>query len=155
MSDISTVRERIFKDGNEKRITMKINIARLDSRDYSGSAKKVLDGIFPDRKDDDRILFLAVEVFDDRTYMVLDINHHDYNFRTAHKDKRPIDVYLIRQIHKGQNWALVRSPRDNDYVCNRLADLHRAHGYDVKPPIVEDHTSIIVHANPRSPAQYS
>lgn len=150
MSDISTIRELIFSTSTARRITMKINTERLDSRDYFESAKRVLDDIFPGWEHDNRILFLAVEVFADRTYMVIDINNHDYNFGTAHENKKAVHVYVLRRVHKGQSWALVRSPQDDDYVCGRLAELHRAHGYDVKLPMVEDHTSVIVHANPRS-----
>ncbi|GIK04693.1 terpene cyclase [Aspergillus viridinutans] len=116
-------------------------------------AKRILNDIFPNWEHDNRIRFLAVEVFHDRTYMAFDINHHDYNFRTAHQDKTALPVYVLRRVHKGRNWALVRLPQEDGRLCTRLADLHRAHGYDVELPIVEDNTSMIVHANPRSLAE--
>lgn len=153
MTDISTIRERIFEDDDAKRIVMKMKTGQLDSRDYLSSARRILNDIFPDWEHDKRILFLALDVFHDRTYMAFDINHHDYNFLTAHKDKTALPVYVLRRVHTGQTWALVRWPQEDDNLCKRLAELHRAHGYDFKLPIVEDHTSVIVLANPRSPAE--
>lgn len=150
MTDISSIRQQIFKSNDAKRIVMKLTSGQLDSRDYRNAAKRILNEYFPDWEHDNRILFLAVEVFHDRTYMAFDINHHDYNFRTAHQDKTALPVYVLRRVHKGRNWALVRLPQEDGRLCARLAELHRAHGYDVELPLIEDNTSVIVHANPRS-----
>ncbi|QKX53285.1 uncharacterized protein TRUGW13939_00363 [Talaromyces rugulosus] len=150
MTDISSIREMVFKE-NAKRIVMKMKTRCLNPDDYANSAKTILNDIFPNWESDNRILFLAVEVFEERAFMAFDINHHDYDFRTAHQDKSPLPVYVLKRVHKGRNWDLIRLPRDDTIICTRLAELHRAHGYDVELPIVEDHTSVIVHANPRSP----
>ncbi|GKZ23463.1 hypothetical protein AbraIFM66951_008497 [Aspergillus brasiliensis] len=151
MSDSFNIREQIFLNNDTKRIVMKINTDRLDPHDHRNSAKRILENILPNWEEDNRVNLLAVEVFHDRTYMAFDINHVTYDFHTAHLDKTILPVYLLRWIHQGRHWALIRlSQEDDDRLCTRLADLHEDHGYDVELPIVEDHTSIIVHANPRS-----
>jgi hypothetical protein len=153
MTDISSIRQQILKSNDAKRIVMKMNTEQLDPHDYRNSAKRILNDILPNWEHDNRILFLAVDVFHDRTYMAFDINHHDYNFRTAHQDKTTLPVYALLRVHKGRKWALVRWPQEDDRLCTRLANLHEDHGYDIELPIVEDHTSMIVHANPRSLAE--
>ncbi|GKZ33523.1 hypothetical protein AbraIFM66950_003425 [Aspergillus brasiliensis] len=152
MSDIFNIREQIFLNNDTKRIVMKINTDRLDPDDHRNSAKRILNEIPPNwEESNNRVIFLAVEIFHDRTYMAFDINHVTYDFHTAHLDKIILPVYLLRRIHQGRYWALIRlSQEDDDRLCTRLADLHEAYGYDAELPIVEDHTSIIVHANPRS-----
>ncbi|OJJ75756.1 hypothetical protein ASPBRDRAFT_203493 [Aspergillus brasiliensis CBS 101740] len=152
MSDISNIREQIFLNNDTKRIVMKRNTERLNPHDHRNSAKRILNENLPNLEEsNNRVIFLAVEVFHDRTYMAFDINHFTYDFHTAHLDKTILPVYSLRQVHKDRHWALIRlSQEDDDRLCIRLADLHEAHGYDVQLPIVEDHTSIIVHANPRS-----
>ncbi|KAL2826903.1 hypothetical protein BJY01DRAFT_229507 [Aspergillus pseudoustus] len=151
MSNLSNIRDQIFESQDAKRIAMKLKTRHLDSHDYLRSVKEVLNDIFPDFESDQRIRLLAIEIFPDRTYLVVDISNYEYNFQTAHEASESLPVYLLKVAHKGKNWALVRLPKEDQRLRERIAELHRSHGYDVGLPLIEDNTSSIVHANPRGP----
>ncbi|KAJ0421170.1 hypothetical protein BJY00DRAFT_112377 [Aspergillus carlsbadensis] len=149
-ASLSKVREQIFESQDAKRIVMKIKTRHLDSQDYLQGIKGILNDILPDWESDQRILLLAIQIYPSRTYLALDINHHGYNFRTAHEDRKPLPVYLLRMASRRTEWDLVRLRGEDDRLCERIADMHESHGYDVDLPLVEDHHSIVVHDNPRS-----
>ncbi|CEL11994.1 hypothetical protein ASPCAL15088 [Aspergillus calidoustus] len=146
MSDLSSIHEKVFENSDAKRLVMKFDTNRLDPHDYANSAKRILNEVFPDWERDSRILFLAMEVFQRRTFIAIDINHHDYDFKTAHEDEKPLPVYWLRQK---KHWTLNRIPKEDTRTCRRLAELHRSHGYNATLPLVEDCTSVIVHDDPR------
>jgi hypothetical protein len=148
MASLPNIREQIFESQDAKRIVMKLKTRHLDSHDYVRSVKGIFDDILPDWESDQRILFLAIEIFSDRIYPVFDINHNEYNIRTAHKDSKSLPVYLLRPAHKRNESALVRVPQEDEYIRERIAELHRLHGDKAKLPLIEDHTKRIVHANP-------
>ncbi|KAL3455013.1 hypothetical protein BJX64DRAFT_273119 [Aspergillus heterothallicus] len=145
MSDLSSIHKKIFENSDAKRLVMKTNTTCLDPHDYANSAKTFLNEVLPDRERDSRILFLAMEVFQRRTFIAIDISHHDYDFKTAHKDEKPLPVYWLRQKRQ---WTLKQIPTE-DKICRRLAELYRCHGYNVTLPLVEDCTTVIVHKDPR------
>ncbi|PLB55825.1 hypothetical protein P170DRAFT_506337 [Aspergillus steynii IBT 23096] len=97
---------------------------------------------------DSRVLFLAIDVWSERAFLVIDINHHDYDFDTAHKDTAVFPVCVLRQRGRGRDWVLIRWPREDEPLAAMLADLHNVNGSD-PIPFLEDHTSRLVHASPR------
>jgi hypothetical protein len=148
MDTLASIHEKVFENSDAKRIVMKLDTNRLDSDNYANSAKTVLNEIFPGWENDSRILFRAIIVHVRRTFMAIDINHHDYNFATAHIDEKPIPAYCL--LRNKQKWTFYRMSQKEDIdFCQRLARLHQSHGYKVYPPLVEDCTSVIVHSDPR------
>ena len=141
MGNLSNIREEIFSNGNAKRIVIKVNTKSLDSQDYRTSAYRIVNEFFPDWECDNRVLFLAIEVWGNRIYIAIDINHHDYNFDTAHKTKTILPVYVLRQHGKGRGWALIRWPQEDEPLGAKLTDLHNANGFDVKTPFLKNYNS--------------
>ncbi|KAJ5115417.1 hypothetical protein NUU61_001176 [Penicillium alfredii] len=149
MTNLSDIRKEIFGDNDSKRIVIKVNTKLLDPQDYRASANSVASEIFPKWENDSRILFLAIDVWSERTFIVIDVNRHDYDFRTAHKTKTILPVYVLRQRGKNRGWVLIRWPQEDEPLAEKLADLHNVNGFDIPTPFLENHNSRIVHANPR------
>ncbi|GIK00116.1 hypothetical protein Aspvir_004134 [Aspergillus viridinutans] len=148
MSNIAEVREKIFERKEAQRIIIKVHTEKLDSQDYRVSAYNFVNEIFPDWENDKRILFLAIEIWGDRTYMAVDINNYDYNFDTAHKNKTILPVYVLWQ-HRRRGWVMIRWPQEDERLATKLADLHNVNGFDATTPFLENYNTRIVHANPR------
>jgi hypothetical protein len=146
MSNLADIREEIFKD-NAKRIIIKVKTKSLDSEDCRATAYRVVGETFPDWECDSWILFLAIQVWGDKIFINIDINHDDYNFETAHKDKPILPVYVLRK-HRG-NWILIRWPQEDEPLAAAVAELHRFTGYGAESPFLENHNSRIIYANPR------
>ncbi|KAJ5143316.1 uncharacterized protein N7515_002103 [Penicillium bovifimosum] len=149
MANLPDIRKEILGDNYSKRIVIKVNTKLLDPQDYRASANSVASEIFPEWESDSRIIFLAIDVWSERTFLVIDVNRHDYDFHTAHRSKIILPVYVLRQRGKNRGWALVRWPQEDEPLAAKLADLHNVNGFDVPTPFLENHNSRIVHANPR------
>lgn len=148
MASLSDIRKEILEIDIPKRIIIKLKTGSLDSQDYRASANSVVSEVFPDWESDPRILFLAIDVWSERTFIVIDINHHDYDFSTANKAKTVFPVFVLRQHGKRRDWVLIRWPQGDEPLGAQLADLHNVSGFDATP-FLENHNSRIVHANPR------
>jgi hypothetical protein len=85
-----------------KRIFIRVKTESLVSQDYRASANRVVSEGFPDWENDPRVLFVAIDVWSERTFIVIDINHHDYDFGTAHKAKTVFPVFVLRQYGKSR-----------------------------------------------------
>ncbi|KAJ5110333.1 hypothetical protein NUU61_001590 [Penicillium alfredii] len=149
MANLFDIRKEIFGSDDTKRIVIKVNTNILDSQDYRASANGVASEIFPEWERDSRVHFLAIDVWSERTFMVIDINHHDYDFHTAHKTKAILPVYVLQQRRRNRPWTLIRWPQEDGPLAASLADLHNVNGFDTLTPFLENHNSRIVHANPR------
>lgn len=150
IADVPGIREAIFHDdAKAKRIVMTVKTKHLDPQDYRGSAYKYISEVFPDWETDSRILFLAIEVWGHRAFLAIDINHHDYDYDTAHKSTSVLPVYVLRKHGKRPVWALIRWPREDHSLTMRLADLHNAVGFDCPTPFLQDHNARIVSVTPR------
>ncbi|CRL29630.1 unnamed protein product [Penicillium camemberti] len=86
------------------------------------------------KEDDPRALSVAIDLWDDRTFIVVDINHLDYDFNTAHKIKKVFPVYVLRH-GKNRGWALIRWPREDESLGAKVMYLHNANGWDVQTPV--------------------
>ncbi|KAJ5970339.1 uncharacterized protein N7479_000257 [Penicillium vulpinum] len=148
IGSISDIRNEILENDTAKRIVIKVRTQRLDSQNYRVSAHEFISEVFPGWENDPRILPVVIDVWDERTFIVVDINHLDYDFNTAHEVKKVFPVYILRQGKK-RGWALIKWPREDEPLSAKLMYLHNAHGWDAKTPFLEDHHSRIVHANPR------
>ncbi|KAH8435263.1 uncharacterized protein LDX57_012894 [Aspergillus melleus] len=149
MPNLSDIRKEILGNNIAKRIVVRLNTKALDPQNYRASAYIVASEIFPEWENDYRILFLAIDVWSERTFLVIDVNHHDYDFHTAHKTNAVLPVYVLRPHGKGRDWALIRWPQEDEPLAAKLADLHNVNGFDIPTPFLENHTSRLVHANPR------
>ncbi|KAJ5788979.1 uncharacterized protein N7518_005990 [Penicillium psychrosexuale] len=149
IGSLSDIRNEILGSDTAKRIVLKVRTKHLDSQDYRASANGVISAVFPGWEDDPRVLPVAVDVWHSRTYIVVDINHLDYDFNTAHKIKKVFPVYILRHGKK-RGWILIRWPREDEPLGDKVMYRYNVHGWDAKTPLLEDHHSIIVHANPRN-----
>lgn len=149
MANLSVIQRDIFNDNLAKRLVIKVNTRTLNAQNYLGSAKEIISEILPNWDSDPRVLFLCVDVWSERSFLVIDINHHNYDFGKAHQDETIFPVYVLQRRGKRREWAMTRWPPEDKSLSDELAELHRVNGYDVTPPFLEDHTSRIVHNNPR------
>ncbi|KAL2830912.1 hypothetical protein BDW59DRAFT_14748 [Aspergillus cavernicola] len=147
MPSLSEIRGEIFNSNEAKRIIIRGRTKSLDSEACHATAYRVMNEVFPDWEQDSRILFLGTEVWGKHIYMAIDINHHDYNYSTAHKDETVLPVFILRPYRK--SWVLIRWPQGDEFLVMSLAELHRVNGYEVATPFLENHNTHIVHANPR------
>ncbi|PLB55657.1 hypothetical protein P170DRAFT_506212 [Aspergillus steynii IBT 23096] len=145
----SDIRQGLFKDDTAKRIVIKVKTQTLNPESYFASATNVVSEILPGWESDPRMLLLAIDLWSERTFIVIDINNRDYNFRTAHKNTTVFPVYVLRQHGRRQDWVLVRWHQLDERMSLQLADLHRVNGYDATLPFLENHNTRIVHENPR------
>jgi hypothetical protein len=148
MANPTEIREEIFGNNIAKRIVIKVRTKGLDPQNYRASASTIVSEIFPGWETDPRVLFLAIDVWSERTFIVIDINHFDYDFGTAHKIITIFPVYVLRHTNS-RGWTLIRWQAEDASLGEKLAYLHNANGFDATTPFLEDHNSRIVHANPR------
>ncbi|RAL11865.1 uncharacterized protein BO97DRAFT_443573 [Aspergillus homomorphus CBS 101889] len=147
--NLAEIGDEIVKSDKAKRIVIKLKTCNLDSGDYRASACEFLDAVFPDWEHDNRILFLTIQVHVTRTFLVVEINNHAYDFFTAHDCKTLLPVYVLLQ--KGRRgWALVRWPQQDEDLAIRLADIHQRHGWHARTPILENYIHLVVCADPRA-----
>ncbi|PWY78998.1 hypothetical protein BO83DRAFT_386680 [Aspergillus eucalypticola CBS 122712] len=144
MFNVSNISDEILKD-NAKRII--IIIKSEESEDCRTTAYRIVGEVFPDWKQENRIMFLTIQVWGNRIFVNVDVNRDNYNYDTAHKDQTFLPVYVLRN-HRG-NWLLVRWPQEDRSVAIQLAELHRITGYGAEIPFYEINNSRVVHANPR------
>jgi hypothetical protein len=149
MTTTSDIRNNIFKDNITKRIVIKVKTTTLNPEDYRTSTYNIVSEVFPDWTNDPRMLFLAIDIWSERTFIVIDINNYAYDFRSAHEIKTVLPVFVLQKHKRRQDWVLVRWPAEDEPLSEKLADLHNVTGFDATLPFLEDHTSRIVHENPR------
>ncbi|CAG8948023.1 unnamed protein product [Penicillium salamii] len=149
MANLPEIRREILENDTAKRIVLKLKTQNLDSQDYRTSAKRVVSEIFPDCETDARIRILVIDVWTERTFIVIDINRHDYDFETADEDKTILPVSVLRQHGRRKQWVLVRWPREDENLATQVAELHRLNGFE-PPPFLQDHNTLICYSNPRN-----
>ncbi|PYH48568.1 uncharacterized protein BP01DRAFT_379749 [Aspergillus saccharolyticus JOP 1030-1] len=149
MANLASIRNEIFKDNDPKRIVIKLHTKTLDPQDYRASASKAIGEVFADWEIDSRILALVIDVWKERTFIVIDVNRQDYDFFTAHKIKAILPVYVVRDRGKSRGWALIRWPVEDEPLALKLMDAHDGNGYNATVPFLQDHTSLAVYASPR------
>ncbi|KAJ5890801.1 uncharacterized protein N7473_007029 [Penicillium subrubescens] len=149
MTTLSNIRNDIFNDILQKRINIKVKTKTLNPEDYRTSTYYIVNEVFPDWTNDPRILFLAIDIWSERTFIVIDINNYAYDFLSAHEIKTVLPVCVLQKHKRRQDWVLARWPAEDEPLSEKLADLHNVTGFDAILPFLEDHTSRIVHENPR------
>jgi hypothetical protein len=95
--------------------------------------------------------FLAVNIYPPtktkHSYFVLDLNNADYIYETAHTDKRPIPVYVLRLSKR--KISIFRKEGLDVTIAETLATMHNGHGDDPLP-LVDDYTGIVQYICSRS-----
>lgn len=149
-ANLSDIRDEILKSSMAQRIIIKVQTKILDSQDYRGSAYRIVSEIFPDWERDSRILFLAIEIWGERVFLVIDVNHNDYNFKTAHKSTAILPVSVLREHRRSERgWNLIRWPQEDRPIAKTVADLHNANGFDVPTLFLANYNSPVLYSNPR------
>ena len=150
MASISEIREEIFKNNNTQGIIVRMrkHSENLASQEIRDSVYRVVHDIFPDWEHDSRVLFVAIEVWSDHTYLAIDTNHHNYNFDTANQPTAIFPVFVLSKKRR-TDWQLVRWPVGDKMLTEKLAYFHNVHGFDTATPFLESHISQTVRSNPR------
>lgn len=92
--------------------------------------------------------FVAVNIYPgNHSFFALDLNNFRYNHETAHNDKTPIPVYVLRLSVR--TIQIFRKEQLDATLAETLAKMHNGHGYDPLP-LVEDHNKLVEYYNPRS-----
>lgn len=89
--------------------------------------------------------FVAAETHSRYTFFVVDINNVGYNYDTAHQDSTAIPVFVLRLSRRP---SFLRDPKQDQYLAQRLANMHRAHG-DKPLPLFDNFTKHIEYGSPR------
>lgn len=150
MSNLTNIREELF-ESSAKRIIIRVKTETRNSEYCRTTAYRTVNEIFPNWERDSRVLFLAIQVWADRIFMIIDVNHANYDYQVAHKDKTILPVYILR-TYRG-NWVLMRWSTDDERAAMELAELHRVAGYSTPIPFFENHNSQTVYDNPRESPQ--
>ncbi|PYI25998.1 hypothetical protein BP00DRAFT_499087 [Aspergillus indologenus CBS 114.80] len=148
MSSTSQIREKIFEKSEAQRLVIKVHTDHLDSCDYRLSAGKIIDELFPSWQSDSRILFLAIEIRGDRTYMVVDIYNSNYNFDTAHKTRTVLPVSVVWQ-HRRRGWFIVKWPQEDEPLATKITELHNLNGFNSSTPFLADYNQRVTYERPR------
>lgn len=149
MANLSAIQKELLATDDAKRIVINCRTNHLDAGNYRSSVYEIVSEVFPEWEHDPRILFLAIEIWSERTFIVVDINRNDYNYDTAHKCKNILPVYVLRKHGKPRRWVLIRWPQQDESLMRQIADLHNVNGFDVATPFLENHNLPIFHSNPR------
>ena len=82
--------------------------------------------------------FLAAERWGRRILIVFDINHHRYEWETAHTlVENNLPVF---QLHSTNPANLIRNTVLDGRIITRIAQLHNLNGIIARPPYITDHT---------------
>ncbi|PYI06162.1 hypothetical protein BO78DRAFT_397577 [Aspergillus sclerotiicarbonarius CBS 121057] len=120
----------------------------LDSNDYfasiSATVKKVDESV-RNARPATQTRFLAAAIYRRHSYFVLDLNNTHYDYNTAHTDLTPVQVYVLRLSRRPR---IFRFEAEDEKLAERLADMHRGHGYEPLP-LFEDHHGVVQYHSPR------
>lgn len=83
--------------------------------------------------------FIAKEMWGTVTFYIVDLFHHDYDPDTAHKEGENDLPLIIVRFSKKKETALQEKQTMEDFVNQRLRQLHDDEGYGSKPPFYVDH----------------
>lgn len=80
--------------------------------------------------------------------MVFDVFHDDYDTSTAH---HKANLPVLHVTHGRASHARVASPQFREFINCHIAAQHNYHGWDGKPPYIEDQTGVMPpkYENPR------
>jgi hypothetical protein len=74
--------------------------------------------------------FLAIDLWSEHTFIVININNHAYDFRLVHEIKTVFPVYVLQKQSRRQTRVMVRWPAEDEPLSEKLADVHNVSGYD-------------------------
>ncbi|TAQ84305.1 hypothetical protein B7494_g7366 [Chlorociboria aeruginascens] len=83
--------------------------------------------------------FLAAELWGRRIQIVFDVNHHKYEYETAHiLAENNLPVFRLQSATNAA--SLIRDTDLDIRVNERIAQLHNLNGTKARPPYIADHT---------------
>ena len=138
-----------LKKSSTIRILCDIHTKELNPENYVAAVSSILQPFtsFWDETAKKRIL--AIEVWPQHTYAVIDINNHEYDYDNAHMVIASIPVYLLQHRRDNRGWRFNRFERQDQPLARRIADLHRSNGQNPLP-FLEDHVKGVEHHSPRT-----
>lgn len=120
--------------------------AFLDTADYLGSIKSLamkIEEPVADCRRDIETRFVAARICPGRySFFIVNFGNIKYNYMTAHQDKSPVPVYVLRLSSRRQP-RVFRSESQDRELAETLAYLHGLHGYEDPLPLFDDHTKIV------------
>ncbi|KAE8153178.1 hypothetical protein BDV25DRAFT_127387 [Aspergillus avenaceus] len=121
----------------------------LDPNDFLESITSIVEGVKSAViacRPQTQTCYLAVKRFGGRhSFFVLDLNNVEYDYDSAHENRSPIPVYILRL---SRNPKIFRHAPQDQQLADKLAELHNLHGDDPLP-LFDDHTKPIIYAFPR------
>ncbi|KAI0834046.1 hypothetical protein F5Y06DRAFT_180916 [Hypoxylon sp. FL0890] len=82
---------------------------------------------------------IAIQKWPQLDILVFEIFYDDYDLKTAHH-KADLPVLLV-DYGKASSVVKTVSSEFREIINKHVASQHNLHGWDAKPPFVEDHTS--------------
>lgn len=80
-----------------------------------------------------KVNLLAVEIRHGHAYAAIEINNHNYDFKTAHKQTFVFPVYVLK-VGRGFRWRFYRAPAVDVSVMNEIKTVHYLHREEVGTP---------------------
>ncbi|KAL4870557.1 hypothetical protein BDV12DRAFT_165817 [Aspergillus spectabilis] len=121
----------------------------LDSNDPIASATDLIAPFTTEWETQHETRLLVVDLYPRHTYIVIDINNRQYDYKTADTDVTPIPIYILRLSRSGR-WSFFRRAVDDGQIARDIAELHRCNGWD-PTPFLSNHIKGPVYLAPRSP----
>ncbi|KAA8652092.1 uncharacterized protein ATNIH1004_000996 [Aspergillus tanneri] len=135
------VNDHVFATLNEQHTIRVVGVLPtrfLRSEDYRASVSSLIEPFTTEWGKSQKIQLIAIDVYQEYTFFVLDINNWKYDYDTAHKELLLVPVYILRLSNGGNKWKFFRRAVDDRRIARRIADLHSCN--DQNPlPFLEDH----------------
>ncbi|KAA8648120.1 uncharacterized protein ATNIH1004_004003 [Aspergillus tanneri] len=139
MDDFDLQVSAAFDGGYAIRILGILHTRLLNEANFLASIRDITEPLVAKWKDSQLTQLLAVDVYPQHTFFVLDVNNKTYDYHTAHETAVCIPVYVLR-LSRGGRWKFYRREAEDLRVAQRIADLHYCN--DQNPlPFLENHIS--------------
>ncbi|WEW56193.1 hypothetical protein PRK78_001630 [Emydomyces testavorans] len=140
---------KVIDEQHAIRIVADIPTDVLRSGDYLTSASDFIKPFVKEWESKHMTRLLVVDVYPRHTYVVVDINNHQYDYDTAHKQTFTVPVYILRLSRRDSKWAFFRRAIEDQRLAATIAELHRCNGYNPLP-FLADHIQGSVYLSPRT-----
>ncbi|KAJ5419717.1 uncharacterized protein N7487_003267 [Penicillium crustosum] len=81
-----------------------------------------------------KVNLLAVEMQPRHAYAAIEINNHEYDFQTAHKQTFVFPVYVLKVSRRSLRWRFYRAPTEDVRVMNEVKMVHYLHREELGAP---------------------
>ena len=81
-----------------------------------------------------KVNLIAVEMRSRHAYAAIEINNHQYDFQTAHKQTFVFPVYVLKVARRSLRWRFYRAPAEDVRVMNEIKMVHYLHREEFGTP---------------------